>query len=267
MNSQETIDLKMVSKEESEPRLLIIRGLAIVLVIWVAAQLYVISATGGDQSDRSLSSILNEKSMKAKELQDRLNVLVALGDSSDLYETRDEWMLLLLKNNLKEKSLESAREQMADLSKDKAFDLDRKLFLYENIALVFRSTENYEDLAHIYRLAKGEIEASDYKNKKLYLARLENNRAVSSFFEGLSMEAPSIEGLDKRIKEFESSESQMVSSIKEIKQINKSEDLDSKRIKNLESILSKNRDEIDQELVFARLRRSAYQRELRQQKY
>ena len=60
---------------------------------------------------------------------------------------------------------------------------------------------------------------------------------------------------------------QMVSSIKEIKQINKSEDLDSKRIKNLESILSKNRDEIDQELVFARLRRSAYQRELRQQKY
>ena len=156
---------------------------------------------------------------------------------------------------------------MADLSKDKAFDLDRKLFLYENIALVFRSTENYEDLAHIYRLAKGEIEASDYKNKKLYLARLENNRAVSSFFEGLSMEAPSIEGLDKRIKEFESSESQMVSSIKEIKQINKSEDLDSKRIKNLESILSKNRDEIDQELVFARLRRSAYQRELRQQKY
>ena len=81
MNSQETIDLKMVSKEESEPRLLIIRGLAIVLVIWVAAQLYVISATGGDQSDRSLSSILNEKSMKAKELQDRLNVLVALGFS------------------------------------------------------------------------------------------------------------------------------------------------------------------------------------------
>lgn len=252
----------MTTKGEFEARLLIIRGSVLVIVIWALAQLYVTSATGGNQSDQSLSSLLNEKTMRAKELQERLEVLVNLGDPSELYSTRDEWMLLLLKNNLKEKSLESAREQLADLKKDTDYPPEKKLPLYENIALVFRSTENFDEIPHIYRIAKKDLEKLAPEDRELYQIKLSNNEAVSKFFEGLSMEAPSIETLDNRIKVFEKAEAELEETGTTAA---RSQGIDPEKKAVFESILSKNQDEINQELVFARLRHSFYRKESRGQ--
>ena len=234
-----------LSKEKSqfEVKLLIIRGVFSLLLVWMLAQIYVLSSAGGDT--RTMLDLLNSESQAATELQERLKMLEEVGDTNDLYQAREQWMLTLLKNGLEDSAVTQADKQVEALKKDRSSSLepDRKIALYETAATVYRGAQRFDRLDSLYKDIESQLKEGDKTGLR---ALIENNRAVSRFCSGLSVEVLSVDDLDKRIKTFEEAKAILDPAIKE-----KSD---------FEPILLQNKNEFDDEIAFAKLRRASYNR-------
>ncbi|HMP53467.1 MAG TPA: hypothetical protein PKD05_18105 [Candidatus Melainabacteria bacterium] len=240
------MDETRLNKEKSqfEVKLLIMRGVFSLFLVWVLAQIYVLSSTGGDT--RTMLELLNKESLAATELQERLKMLEEVGDSKDLYQTREQWMLTLLKNGLVDSAVEQADKQVEALKQDQSsFEPDQKFAFYETAAVVYRGAQRFDRLDSLYKDIDSSLKPSD---KAGLISLIENNRAVSRFCSGLSVEVLSLEDVDKRIKAFEEAKVILDPATKRT------------LAPDLAPILLDNKKEFDDEIAFAKLRRASYNR-------
>lgn len=240
------MDETRLKNEESqfEAKLLIMRGVFSIFLFWVLTQIYLLSSTGVET--KTMLDLLNKESLAATELQERLKMLEEVGDSKDLYLTREQWMITLLKNGLEDSAVEQADKQFEALKEDRSsLEPDQKIALYETVATVYRGTQRFDRLDALYIDIKSQMQDIDRTG---LVSLIENNRSVSKFCSGLSMQVHSVKDMDARIKVFEEARAILEPAIK------------GESDRDLKQVFLDNEHEYDDEIAFAKLRRVSYNR-------
>ncbi|MEZ4537724.1 MAG: hypothetical protein R3D26_22415 [Cyanobacteriota/Melainabacteria group bacterium] len=163
------MDETRLNKEKSqfEVKLLIIRGVFSLFLVWMLAQIYVLSSASGENS--SMLDLLNSESQAATELQERLKMLEEVGDSNDLFQAREQWMLTLLKNGLEDSAVTQADKQVEALNQERSSSLepDQKIGFYETAAIVYRGAQRFDRLDSLYKDIESQLKEADKTGGKL----------------------------------------------------------------------------------------------------
>lgn len=224
------------------------------LFVWAIALVYVRSSE--NLANRSLESILTAESHKAKELQSKLDMFKEVKDvidTRDLYETRSQWMLLLLKNDLGDECLKVAKIQFEEMKADKTLSIGDRIRLYEQLAIIYRGLEKFDRVPPIYNDLEIQAKNSLDRDKDLVSKMAQNNRVVSEYFVAMSLKAPSKKSMDKRVELLSQSCEGMSELEKDILDGDPS-------FANLQKVVHKNKGVMSEDLSFAQLRLSRFEK-------
>ena len=250
---------KKSNRSKSGVKLLIIRLLSLALLIWVASYLFIISSTSHDGP--GVLGAYEDLKAERDRLQKDLDKALKGGDLEKLIQCRSRYMLFRLAY-LPDESIKHADLLVAELKKSTKLSFEEKFLLFEQVATVYRVTYNFDKVQPIYTYLHSGINNLDVDRKKVMLARLENNEAITEYLKGLSTPAPSVEMMKRRLERIESSRD----SIELVKKSVEDSTIDERTKEALRERLESNLSEINSELTFARLSKKAYEESEKLQK-
>lgn len=270
MKEEEIEEIYDEENEEAEEEdsgyitLIITRGLVIIVVVWAITYTCFVSSANLKKS--KVIQRNNALTLKTKELERQLKFAEDLGVSEELIEARCKWMLFIARMNVPDKEcLKQADQLVVNLKEDTTLSLPEKIPYYEKAIVLYRSMEEQQKAVPIYKSLKKQIEESDLKapQKKLLLARIENDISVTDYFIGLSTHAPSLSTLNKRMKKFETAKTNLEKTESDLEKIEPDKgDNAHNEIANLSQVLKKNKDEINNQIKFLKLRKRVYEESL-----